>query len=261
MAMNKLNICILSSLMLSCCYGGFERSPESWTTSSNYRGFGKWDDFTAWIPLAGEWRVKIRGKKDHSENMYLSVGDQFFYIYSNLDDDAQFKDNELSFKFVDLNDDGLKDLLISGMVNYTGKADFEVYEQEDVVFIYLCDLANERFDLKFKKASFNLEVKDDASNQWWKRYASVDSLDEDKYAEIRELDIAKSKGATRAQRKWHYASELVGVTKAEAKKLVKAANQPSGPVIVKRINLNESESTNACLQGAEGGGGSEEINP
>ncbi len=259
--MTKLHTCILASVMSYSCYASFECSPENWTTSSAYRGFGKWDDFEFWVPLNDDWRVKVRGKKDYSKDMYLSVGGQLFYIYSNMDDDAQFNDHELNFEFIDLNGDGALDLLITGSINYTGKVDFEIYEQEDIVFIYLCNLGEEKFELKFKKASFDLEVKDSVSDQWWKRYKSTDVLDSDRYAELRDLDEEKSKGTVTVQRKWHYSSELASVSKAEAKELVKAANQPSEPGIVKNIYLNEGENTNSSSRDAEGGSGSEEINP
>jgi len=134
-------------------------------------------------------------------------------VYSWLHHDFHYAGQELDVEFLDINGDGWQDLIISGIVYYTGTVDFEIYEQESVVFIYLCDSKEQRFVLKYKKASFDIEVENDAYVQWKKRYNSMFCV------EYRELDDKKKLGTMNTQHLWHYVNSSPG-TKAEVEEIV-----------------------------------------
>jgi len=196
------------------------------------------------IKLSSDWAVEVLEEKYFDKNGFLSLGGQKFYIFDaeRKNDGATYSNKQLEYELLDLNADGYKDIIFSGCVNFTGLVGHEIYEQETVVFIYLCDIDNQQFVLEHKNASFDLEVADDVAIKWRERYNSS----KDKYVEIRKHDELLKQG------------ELV---------------EPLGVVDLTmslRFYLDDYEVTElekfykrhpTVPRGAEGGSGSEEINP
>jgi len=119
-------------------------------------------------------------------NGSMSIDGQIFFIFDNHGDGASYNNGLLDVQFIDLDDDGFLDLICSGVVEFTGEIDQEVYEKESVVFIYIYNQMQKKYALKYKKASFDLEAAGDSSNQWWTRFYSMD-----KYEKFRKLDEKK----------------------------------------------------------------------
>jgi len=224
-------VVLLSAVMI--CNAKFERSPKNFFAGRYLCLKKEFYNVKIWQKLNDKWRVVVWKKKDFTDDMYLSIGGQKFYIYSALNSDVLFKNNELDVKFLDLNGDGCLDLLISGIVNYTSKIDYEIYEQENVVFIYLCNLKKQRFDLEFKKATFDLEVKKSAEKQWEKQYTS----NEKKFEKMKLLDKQKSNSfCIKDQRKWHYSFSMRYALKKEVKDMLKNG---ASEFKIKRIPLKK----------------------
>lgn len=196
----------------------FIKNPESTKYTAEDSLLKRSKDY--WINLSDDWYVhfiRYDSATNYPSQNYLSLGGQRFYVYSRrhhdchyANRDCHYANEELKVEFLDINGDGWKDLLISGIVYYTGTVDFEIYEQEAVVFIYLCDPAEQRFVLKHKQASFDIEVENDAYVQWQERYNSIFCT---KY---RELDDRKRQGVIETQHPWHYVTSLL-ITKARMK--------------------------------------------
>lgn len=129
--------------------------------------------------------VKIIEYKTIFDGGVLTIGTQCFYIYSGIDSNVHYTGGSLDVDLIDLNGDGERDLIISGIVNYTGEEDSEIYAQENVVFIYYCNMKRGEFIEGYKKASFDITVKDDAANLWLKKYN--DSISGEKYRKLDEI--------------------------------------------------------------------------
>ena len=142
--------------------------------------------YSDFVKVSDHLKLKLVMNDFHNGTGVVSIGDQIFYASDGHADGASYSSGLFDFQFIDINGDRLKDVVFSGIVNYTGEVDDEIYEREDVVFIYLYDLEKKKYVLKYKKASFDLEISSDAGNQWWKRFYS-----DDRYEKFRKLDEKK----------------------------------------------------------------------
>jgi len=118
----------------------------------------------------------------------IHIGNQVFYLIDGHSDGATYEQGFLTLEMVDLNEDGFKDLIFSGSVNYSGEIDGEIYERESVVYIYFYNFSLKKFDLKYRHSTFDIEISNDASNQWWERYYG-----KSEYKRFRELDANKDR--------------------------------------------------------------------
>ncbi|MCU0858312.1 MAG: hypothetical protein MUC65_07910 [Pontiellaceae bacterium] len=123
-----------------------------------------------WVDLSDEWSVEVFRVKKETFGNRITLGGQNFYTYSSNWDRARYLNDALDIELVDINGDGLKDLIISGTVMYLDKSCREepleghVLWQENVLFIYQCDLTRQKFTLLHKKASFDIEMFDARSS-------------------------------------------------------------------------------------------------
>lgn len=233
--MKKTFFISLACFVLSAA-AEFIKDPESTGYYSSH-----WSDLTKseddWINLSDDWYVHFirhHSATNYPSENHLSLGGQRFYVYSRLHHDCHYGNQELEVEFLDINGDGWEDLLISGIVYYTGTVDLEIYEQEAVVFIYFCDPEKQRFVLKHKRASFDIEVENDAYVQWREKYNSVFG---DKY---RELDDKKRWGLI--DNPWHYVNSSLAnklEIKNAFKRLRKSAEEgtliPTNRIIEKSV--------------------------
>jgi hypothetical protein len=126
------------------------------------------DAYKQWVYLSEKNYVEMIHQRYKDKSGYIKIGDQSFYIYSygayNSSSSVWYVNNELSVDFVDLNNDGVRDLIISGAVSYKHRREMDALDLEDVVFIYLCDMEKKSFVPIFKKASFDVEQEGGCEN-------------------------------------------------------------------------------------------------
>ena len=161
-----IRIILVSSLVLVLSsFGEFDRHSdtlENVSTTQRIIGNMKFIE-EEWIDISEDHSVHVIRQRNPDSDQYISVGGQLFYPYSKVVSEVSYNNGLLDVLFEDINDDGYLDLIISGIVNYQYKDNIEI---ESVLFIYLCNDSLEKFVLKFKKASFDLDVKNDAIIQW-----------------------------------------------------------------------------------------------
>jgi len=107
----------------------------------------------------------------------MEIGNILLHIYiMNLDTTLYYESDMLIVDFVDINKDGIKEMLIHGLVNCTGERCEAIFERESVLFIYRYDVAKKKFILNYKQASFDLE-KEFGDISWMDRYDSQPKYD------------------------------------------------------------------------------------
>lgn len=89
-------------------------------------------------------------------NGYMSLLNLRLKVFDEHDDGAIYEGGLLHIDFVDLDGDGFKDLVISGLVIYTGEKETSPRSSEPVVFIYHLEPKQRKFKLVYKRASFDL---------------------------------------------------------------------------------------------------------
>jgi len=108
------------------------------------------------VKIADNYKASVVLKDFQDGNGYMEVGGLTLHISDGHSDGIEYKNSRLDVEFVDLDRDGYKDLICSGIVEYKNDGD-EVYKTEDVIFIYRFDSTKKQFTPLFKKASFDLE--------------------------------------------------------------------------------------------------------
>lgn len=103
--------------------------------------------------------VTARTELTRKGNGVLSVKNLELRIYDAHDDAAYFQDSFLKTEFADVDGDGFKDIVISGIVVYeiTRVGEAKRFVREPVVFVYLYRAEGDAFKLGYKSASFDLE--------------------------------------------------------------------------------------------------------
>ena len=91
------------------------------------------------------------------DNGILKFANLKLHVYDPYPNPYFYDNDLLDIQFSDLNKDGYKDLVISGIVNRSHEQKDEVISREQVVFIYMFDHKKKMFSLTFKKASFKLQ--------------------------------------------------------------------------------------------------------
>jgi hypothetical protein len=91
-------------------------------------------------------------------NGLLSVGGLALKVVDQHDDGALFAGGMAHVEFADIDGDGFKDLVVSGIAEYTDEKRDEVHERESFVFIYRYDAKAKAFKQSYAHASFKPEV-------------------------------------------------------------------------------------------------------
>jgi hypothetical protein len=73
------------------------------------------------------------------------------------DDGAHYHRGWAHIDVADIDEDGWKDLVVTGIADYTEEKTGEVFEQEPFTFIYRYDPARAEFRRTYRRASFRLE--------------------------------------------------------------------------------------------------------
>jgi hypothetical protein len=89
-------------------------------------------------------------------NGLLSIGTLKLKVVDEHEDGAVYAGAVPHVEFADIDGDGIKELVVNGIVEYTDEKADVVREREAFVFIYRYDKAK-GFKLAFKRASFALE--------------------------------------------------------------------------------------------------------
>jgi len=89
-------------------------------------------------------------------NGYMAVLNLHLKVFDEHDDGAIYDGGLLQIDFIDLAGGGFKDLVISGLVIYTGEKATSPRSSEPVVFIYRFQPKERTFKLVYKRASFDL---------------------------------------------------------------------------------------------------------
>jgi len=98
--------------------------------------------------------LKIKVTSDGKGTM--EIGNVLLYIYGS-NTLVCYEDEMLTVDFVDTNENGIKEMLIHGFVNYTSEGSNIIVGRDNVLFIYRYDVAKKKFILNYKRAFFDLE--------------------------------------------------------------------------------------------------------
>lgn len=90
-------------------------------------------------------------------NGLLTLGALKLKVLDEHDDGAVYAGAMPHVEFVDMDADGVKELIVNGIVEYTDEKIDSVRERESFVFIYRYDLESRSFELAYRHASFALE--------------------------------------------------------------------------------------------------------
>lgn len=105
------------------------------------------------ITLKPELEITYRG------NGFLKIANLDLYIYRwGYNTAIIYKNCMLNVDFVDINGDGFKDIVISGLALYPHEQREIILKREPVLFIYLFDPKKKKFNLDYINSSFYLEV-------------------------------------------------------------------------------------------------------
>lgn len=126
--------------------------------------------YSVTVQIAQNQELNVVAKTYSNGLGTVAIGGQTFYASDGHADGAVYDNDFLDISFIDLNGDGIRDIVFNGIVNYSGEKDREIYERESALFIYLYDQKAAKFILKYRSANFDLESPNDASNEWWKRF-------------------------------------------------------------------------------------------
>lgn len=92
-------------------------------------------------------------------NGVLRIANLELKVYDDHDNGVVFKDAMGHIEFADLNDDGAKDLIIFGEVQYTAEdGPPRILREEQYLFIYTYDKVSRGFRRTYAKADFKLEL-------------------------------------------------------------------------------------------------------
>jgi hypothetical protein len=90
-------------------------------------------------------------------NGVLRIANLNLKVVDGHDDGAVYDRGWAHIEFADIDDDGWKDLVVTGIVNYTDDKTEEIYKREPFTFIYRYDPARAEFRRSYRRASFGLE--------------------------------------------------------------------------------------------------------
>jgi hypothetical protein len=109
------------------------------------------------VNICGGVKLNALIEETAKGNGLLSIANLKLKVIDEHDDGAVYSGAMPRVEFADIDDDGLKDLVVSGIVEYTDEKSDTVRERESFVFIYRFDAKAEKFRLSYKHASFALE--------------------------------------------------------------------------------------------------------
>lgn len=107
------------------------------------------------IMLKADMEITRRG------NGWLKIANLDLHVGRSGYDSLIYKDELLDVDFVDINGDGFKDIIISGLMLYPHEQLDIILYREAVVFIYLFEPKNKKFNLAYINSSCRLEEAND----------------------------------------------------------------------------------------------------
>jgi hypothetical protein len=112
------------------------------------------------IELGKGIKITARTELTSKGNGVLMIKNLELRIYDAHNDAAYFQDALLKTEFADIDGDGYKDLVISGIVIYeiSHVGEKMRFIREPVVFLYLYKKTEDSFRLGYKSASFTLDL-------------------------------------------------------------------------------------------------------
>jgi hypothetical protein len=87
----------------------------------------------------------------------LRIANLDLHVYDSYHDVAYYENDLLDIDFIDINKDGYKDIIVSGIVCYEHDKKNIILCREPVVFIYMFSPKKKKFFLSYRNASFKLE--------------------------------------------------------------------------------------------------------
>jgi|LauGreDrversion2_5_1035112.scaffolds.fasta_scaffold01758_2 hypothetical protein len=114
-------------------------------------GFDKEIVFAAGIKIAATINVTNKG------NGSLQIANLKLKIFDSHDDGKYYENEMLKIEFVDLDGDGKRELLVSGIVCFTDEKGDSMLRREAVVFIYALQL-NHTFRLIYSNTDLRLDL-------------------------------------------------------------------------------------------------------
>lgn len=90
-------------------------------------------------------------------NGVLAIANLRLKVVDNHGDGATYQNGMPHVEFADVDGDGWKDLLVTGIVDYTDDKSDKVRKQESFTFLYRFDPRSKSFRQTYKRASFALE--------------------------------------------------------------------------------------------------------
>ena len=102
------------------------------------------------IVLADDIKMQARIEVTNKGNGVLKISNLNVKVYDSHNDGSYYENWMLNIDFVDIDGDGKKDLVISGIVCFTDEKGDEVLRRESIVLIYIL-----QSDLTFKQIYSN----------------------------------------------------------------------------------------------------------
>jgi hypothetical protein len=114
-------------------------------------------EFEKQIFLSPSVRLRARIEVTNKGNGILEIGDLKLHVVDEHDDGIYFEGGLLSIDFVDIDHDGKREMVLSGIACFTGEKGDMVRRREALVFIY--KLRDKRhFDLVYRNTDFSIEL-------------------------------------------------------------------------------------------------------
>lgn len=102
-------------------------------------------------------RMDATIEETNKGNGLLTIGNLRLKVVDSHGDGAVYQDGMPNVEFADIDGDGWKDLVVSGIVNYSDEKGVAIRKRESFTFIFRFDPRTKTFRQTYKHASFKLE--------------------------------------------------------------------------------------------------------
>ena len=95
-------------------------------------------------------------------NGTLKIHNLHLRVFDEHDDGVVYENRHLAIDFQDLNGDNIKELVISGVVKYTGETETDPVSYENIIHIYTFNCKTGLFSKLYKAGNYSPELSADA---------------------------------------------------------------------------------------------------
>lgn len=120
-------------------------------------------NYQAWkgeIRLGQDVSFPARLEVNSKGNGLLGICNLNLKVYDDHDDGRLYEGSLLRTVFTDLDEDGFRDLIISGRVLHTHEKSGQTESAEDVVFVYMFKPGTKQFRETYRRATFEISLRE-----------------------------------------------------------------------------------------------------